>query len=140
MIRRTSGSSIVANRRGCGANGAAPLTIASAMALSVRTCRPGRSRVRDAHLLLGPLVERHEADRGRRELPVRQQVASALGEHPGLARPGRRDDPGRPTGVGDGGELIGREIGRGGVRAERGQRPVLEREPVHDDPTVERSV
>ena len=94
--------------------------------------------MRDAHLLLGPLVERHEADGGRRELPVRQQVTSALGEHPGLARSGRCDDPRRPTDVSDGSQLIGSEVGRGGVRAERGQRPVLEREPVHDDPTVER--
>ena len=86
-----------------------------------------------SHLLLGPLVERHEADRGRRELPVREQVTSALGEHPGLARAGRCDDPGRAADVGNGGQLIGSEVGRGDVRAERGQRPVLERDPVHDD-------
>ena len=46
MMRRTSGSSIVRHFVACGANGGVPLTIANAMALRVRTCRPGRSDVR----------------------------------------------------------------------------------------------
>ena len=45
-MRRTSGSSIVRQVVACWANGGVPLTIASAMAFSVRTWRPGRSDVR----------------------------------------------------------------------------------------------
>ena len=64
MIRRTSRSSIVRQRApAAGANGGVPLTMASASALSVRTCRPRQVGRAVAHLLLGALVEGDEAHR-----------------------------------------------------------------------------
>ena len=70
-----------------------------------------RAEARQArrHLLLGLLV----VGEGDARLPlvatVGEQVAVALGEHAGLARAGRGDDPRRPGAVGDGLELVGRQ-------------------------------
>ena len=63
------------------------------------------------HLHLRAPVVRDERERRRREPPAVHEVAGALGEHAGLARPCRRDDPGRAAGVGDRGELVGGEVG-----------------------------
>ncbi len=94
-----------------------------------------------AHLLLRPLVERHQADRAAGNAPALQQVPGALGEHPGLARSGRRDDPRRAAVVGDRGELVGRKVGAGGVvRVERREAAVLDAHPGHDRATVDRRV
>ena len=112
MIRRTSGSSIVRQVRACGANGAVPLTMASAIEFSVRTCRPGRSARALAHLLLRPLVERHQADaptpagstawRRCRARSVSTRV---------LPDPAGAMIRGAATRVGHRGELVGSEVG-----------------------------
>ncbi len=44
---------------------------------------------------------------------VADEMAQALGEDAGLARTGRRNDPGRSGEVADGRQLVGREIGDG---------------------------
>ena len=100
--------------------------MASAIALSVRTCRPGEIAGAFAHLLLGPLVERDEADRARRQPPPDEQVARPLGEHAGLAGTGRGDDAGCAAGVHDGCELVGSEVGARSVGQRGRERPVLD--------------
>ena len=81
--------------------------------------RPPTPAVRADHLVAGLAVVGHGHDRGRLVAPVEHQVAQALGEHPGLARPRRGDDlrrarrrasprpagraPGRPRGPRAGG-------------------------------------
>jgi len=90
------------------------------------------------HLLLGALVERHEGDRRRRKPPRADEVPRPLGEHPGLARTRRCDDPCGATGVRDGGELIRSEFGTGDVRAGHGEVPVFDRDDVHDTDPADR--
>ena len=138
MSRRTSGSVIVVIVVDCAANGAEPLTIASAIALSVRTCRPARSAHSGAHLLLGALVERHQAHRTGGQSPLRQQMSGALGQHPGLARTGRGDHARRAARMGDRGQLIGGQIGARRVRRERQQPTVLDGNAMHHGDTVDR--
>ena len=67
------------------------------------------------HLLPGLLVVGDGEDGLRLDAPVDDEVAQPLGEHPGLARPGRRDHPGRAGAVGDRRQLVGGEdgVGRG---------------------------
>ena len=67
---------------------------------------------------------------------VGQQVAQPLGQHPGLARAGGGDDAGRPAGVGDGGQLVGRQRGRRRPVAGDGQAAGVDGVPV-DDRVVE---
>ena len=79
--------------------------------LSVRTCgreRRGASR----QLALGLLVVGDGEDRRRLVAAVDDEVAQPLGEHAGLAGPGRGDDPRRAAFVADGGALVGGEVGR----------------------------
>jgi hypothetical protein len=61
-----------------------------------------------------------------------QQVARPLGEHARLARPGRGDDAGGAPRMGDGGQLVGSQLGGGVVGAVGAQRAVLDRVAVHD--------
>jgi hypothetical protein len=92
-----------------------------------------------AQLDLRALVEGDEGDRAGRQLPVAQEVPRPFGEHAGLAAARRRDDARRAAAVGDGGELVGRQIGcRGVVRAVGQERAVLEGDPVHDGRAVDR--
>ena len=65
------------------------------------------------HLQLGLLVVGDGEHRRRLVPAVDVEVAETLGEHPGLARPGRRDDPRRAGEVADGGELVGGQVGVG---------------------------
>ena len=74
------------------------------------------------HLFSGSYVERQQADRARVDTAVSDQVTGPLGEHSGLARTGRRDDPGSSAAVGDGGELVGCELGGGGLITQRCER------------------
>ena len=78
MSRRTSPSSTVRNDAGCGANGLDPLTIARAMALSVRTCSPRRSDVRSRISSWARLLNatRHTAPPGRRHRCSRWRARS----------------------------------------------------------------
>ena len=91
-----------------------------------------------AHFLLRPLVEGHEAHGTRGQSPVGEEMPGALGEHAGLARPGRRDDPRCSPGVRDGSELIGREFGGRTVRCRRRHRAVLDRDHVDNRYTSDR--
>ena len=61
-----------------------------------------------AHLVGGLVGERDGQDRRRRHALV-DEVGDAVGEHPGLARPGAGDDQQRAAAVHDGVELIGIE-------------------------------
>ena len=65
------------------------------------------------HLELGLLVVGDGEHAGRLVAAVEVEVAQALGEDARLARAGRGDDPGRAAGVGDGGQLVGRQVGAG---------------------------
>ena len=125
--RRTSRSSST-----CGS--AAPGLGQQRVAERVERLHPGLE-VRGAglHLLLGLLVVGDGQERLPLEPAVDDQVAQALGEHPGLARSRRRDDPGRAGAVGDGGQLVGSEVGgRGHVGGDERQAPELDRVGVHD--------
>ena len=96
--------------------------------------------MRVAHLLLGTLVERDEADRSGRETPGVDQVTGPLGQHPGLAGTGRRDDPGGPPGVRDGRQLVGREVGSRRIRSDDGESTVVDLDLVHDADSVDLAV
>ena len=113
--RRTSGSSIVRHDRAWARNGGTPLTMASAIELSVRTCSPRRSAVRWRISSWARLLKatRLTALGGSRQPD--EQVAGPFGEHSRLAGPGRGDDAGRATGVGDCRQLVGGEVGARGV-------------------------
>jgi len=93
MIRRTSGSSIVRQDVGCAANGGVPLTIARAMAFSVRTCRPGRSVVRSrisswARLLNAvPSSRLFLKTKSLGAAQVRQKIVDAFSRHEGRTMP-----------------------------------------------------
>ena len=78
------------------------------------------------HLGPGPHVEGHQGDRSGREAPLPQQVAGPLGENPGLARPGRGDDPGPAPAVGHRGELVWSQLRVRRVGPQPGQRPPLQ--------------
>ena len=100
--------------------------------------QPGKVDRALAHLLLRPLVERDQADRRGRQVPLREQVAGPFGEHAGLARTGRSDDPRRTAGVGDRGELVGREVGDRRVAGGNLAGAVFERNDVHHRHAVDR--
>ena len=137
MIRRTSSSVIVVRWVGWGAKGAEPLTIARAMELSVRTCRPDRSATLRAHLLLGAFVERHETHRAGRQPPLRQQMTRSFGQHSGFAGSSRSDHPRRASGMRDGGQLILRQFCGRLVRSEGHERAVFERNAMHHRDAVD---
>ena len=59
-----------------------------------------------AHLVGGLVGERDGQDLRRRHALV-DEVGDAVGEHPGLARPGAGHHQQRPVGVDDGVELVG---------------------------------
>ncbi len=88
------------------------------------------------HLFAGPDVEGQQADGRWVDVSFADQVAGPFGEHPGLARSGRGDDAGSAAAVGDGFELIGRQVGLGRADTGGGQRSVGQ---VHggDDTDVE---
>ena len=85
------------------------------------------------HLQLGLLVV-GDGEHGRRLVAaVEVEVAQALGEDARLARAGRGDDAGRAAGVGDGGQLVGREVGaRGDLGGHDGQRAEVDRVAVDE--------
>ena len=91
-----------------------------------------------AHLLLRPLVERHQAERPGRHVPLPQEVPGPLGEHAGLAGSGWRDDAGGTTWVGHGRELVGGEVGVRPVGAGGRERPLFDRHHVHHGDIVDR--
>ena len=61
-------------------------------------------------LLGGHHVVGHGGDELRFVAPVEQQVPDPFGQDPGLPRPGRGDDPGRPTGMRHRRQLIRRQL------------------------------
>ena len=63
------------------------------------------------HLLLGLAVVGHGEEQVALVAPVGEEVAEPLGEDPRLAGPGGGDDAGRSAPVGDGGQLVGCELG-----------------------------
>ena len=77
--------------------------------------------MRLAHLPGRPQLKATTASARGGQRPVGEEVAGPLGEDAGLARTGRGDDAGAAAGVGDGGELVGREVGVGRTGAEDGQ-------------------
>ena len=79
--------------------------------------RAPRPAVRAAISSLGLLVVGDGEHAAGLVAPVDDQVAEPLGEHPGLARPGRGDDPGRAGAVGDGRQLVGGQRRPSGVDA-----------------------
>jgi len=81
-------------------------------------------------LFLGALVECHQADGRRRNAPLLHQVACPFGEHPGLAGASRGDDACRAAVVSDRLQLVGSQLGSGGVANRRLQRAVLDRHTV----------
>ena len=89
---------------------------------------PAHARGALGHLVAGLAVvgDRHHG--GGLVGAVDDDVAQALGEHPGLARPRRGDDPRRPRPVGDRRQLVGRQLGRqGGQRRHRADVARLDR-------------
>ncbi len=84
-----------------------------------------------AHLVGGAAVEGHRGQADRLPAPVDDEVAQPLGEHPGLARTGRGDDPCRADSVADRGELVRRQIGLGRSVAGDGERARVDRLTVH---------
>ncbi len=90
------------------------------------------------HLVAGLAVVGDRHHRGRLVAPVEDQVAHALGQHPGLARARGGDDPGRTGAVGDRGQLVGCQVGRGRpLGRDRRQPPGLDRLGVHQRHAVE---
>ena len=78
---------------------------------------PGRA---GRHLVAGLAVVGHGHDRPGLVGPVDHEVAQALGEHPGLARPRRGDHPRRARPVRHRRQLVGRQIRRRGHGRGRG--------------------
>ncbi len=66
------------------------------------------------HLLTGSHVERDQAHGARVDAEVGDQMTGPLGEDPGLARSGRRDDARPATTMGDRRQLVGRELEHAG--------------------------
>ena len=64
-------------------------------------------------------------------------MPGTFGEHPGLARTGRRDDAGCTARVGDGGELVGCQCRSAGREPEWPHCSVLDGDGRHHDCTVE---
>ena len=94
---------------------------------------PAHARGATGHLVAGLAVVGHGHDRRGLVASIDDQVAQALGEHPGLARPRRGDDPRRARPVGDGCELVGRQVGRRpGQRRHRAHVARLDRLGRHD--------
>jgi hypothetical protein len=91
------------------------------------------------HLLPGLAVVGHGKGGAGLVGPVLDQVPQPLGEHPGLARAGRCDDPGRTGTVGHRRELVGGERGRRRHRSGLGsQRARLDRLAVHHGTAADR--
>ena len=109
--RRTSGSSIVRHDRGWVRNGETPLTMASAIALSVRTCRPGRSAVRSRISSWARLLKatRLTALGGSRQPTSRWRARSVSTRV--LPEPAGAMMRAAPPAVHDGRELVGGEVG-----------------------------
>ena len=84
-------------------------------------------------LVGGHHVVGHRRDQPRLVTPVDQQVPDPLGQHPGLPRPRRSDDPGRPAGMRHRRQLIRSQLRRGFPIPGRRQHPGIDRVPVHDD-------
>ena len=131
-IRRTSASSMVVRCLGPGRERSLAVEDRQTEGVERADLQAGEVRGALLHLLLGALVERHEAQRGRRQAPAVEQQPGPLGEDAGLARTGRGDDAGRTAGVTDGGELVVGECGRRGVGPEGAQGAVLEGHGGHD--------
>ena len=92
--------------------------------------------------LVGGLhVVGHGGDQVGLVVPVGEQVAEPLGQHPGLARAGRGDDAGRPARVGDRRQLVRRQLRRRLGEAGRREPAGVDRVAVDDGgaaATVER--
>ncbi len=63
-----------------------------------------------AHLARGLVGEGHGGDEAGIDPHLLDQPEDAVGDDPGLARPGAGQDELRPLAVGDGGDLLGVEL------------------------------